>query len=116
VLVAAVGIKKSDVAQTDLNSNGVWFTTWELLRDNKRAQGHLGQAIIVNPKQFEKTTEDKLNYLVIATVPNDNCASYWAGFGWDKSGQFSDYAAWKTYVEQFSRELASPIEISVSAD
>jgi hypothetical protein len=46
----------------------------------------------------------------------DNSVSYWAGFFWDKSGQFPGYDAWKTYVDQFSQGLASPIEVSVSAE
>jgi hypothetical protein len=63
-----------------------------------------------------KTTDDKLNYLLIAKASRDNTISYWAGFGWDKSSQFSDYDSWKTYADQFAKSTLSPIEVSVSGN
>ena len=45
-----------------------------------------------------------------------NTVSYWAGFGWDKSGQFADGEAWKTYVDQFAQGLQSPIEVRFPAE
>jgi hypothetical protein len=44
----------------------------------------------------------------------DNAEEHWAGFGWDKSGQFADADAWKTYVDQFAQGLQSPIEVTVA--
>jgi hypothetical protein len=66
----------------------------------------------VDPKLFQQSTEDKGNILVLAKVPSDNVASYWAGFGWDKSGHFADYEAWKDYVEKFAQAANSPIELT----
>ena len=62
---------------------------------------------------YEKQTEDQYNLLMLARVPDNNTASYWAGFYWDKSGQFADYEAWKEYIDQFAQGLLSPIEVSV---
>ena len=78
----------------------------------EKNQGHQGVAIIVDPKLFIKQADDKRDTLILARVPQDNIASYWAGFGWDKSGQFSDEQSWKTYVDQFAQSLLSPIEVS----
>jgi hypothetical protein len=77
--------------------------------------GHQGVAVIVDPKLFVKQIEDKRDTLILARVPQDNVASYWAGFCWDKAGQCGDEQAWKTYVDQFAQGLLSPIEVSVSA-
>jgi hypothetical protein len=77
--------------------------------------GEQGLAIIVDPKLFVKQTEDERNLLVLAKVPQDNVASYWAGFCWDKAGRYTDEQAWKTYVDQFAQGLLSPIEVTVSA-
>ena len=66
------------------------------------------------PSCSSKQTEDKRNTLILARVPEDNIASYWAGFCWDKAGQCADEQAWKTYVDQFAQGLLSPIEVSVS--
>jgi len=39
--------------------------------------------------------------------------SYWAGFAWDRAGQITSAESWKTYVDQFSERLRSPIEVGV---
>jgi len=116
VLTVGIGIKKKDVTQTDAKVSRCSFTTWEQLRDDKLGESHLGQVIALDPKLLVKTTDDKLNYLLIARPSKNNSISYWAGFGWDKSGQFADYEAWKTYVDEFARGALSPIEVSVSAN
>lgn len=40
--------------------------------------------------------------------------SYWAGFGWDKSGDFADMAAWDAYLAAFARRVRNPVEVTVS--
>lgn len=111
-LTNGIGIKKIDVVQQEADASRGTLTTWEPLKQDKKGS-FLGSAIIVDPKQWVKSTEDKLNVLVLAGTPEDNTASYWAGFGWTRSGQFADYAAWKNYVDQFARGLESPIEVEV---
>jgi len=115
-LTVGIGIKKKDVTQTDVKISRCSFTTWEQLRDDKLGGSHLGQVIVLDPKLLVKTAEDKLNYLLIAKMPKDNTISYWAGFGWDKSEQFADYEAWKTYADQFAQGALSPIEVTVLAN
>lgn len=114
-LTTGIGIRKVDVVQKDSDKDKGWLTTWEVLKQDKKDHSNLGCAIVVDPKLLVTTTEDKQNKLVIARVPQDNTASYYAGFGWDHSGQFADYSAWKTYVDQFAQGLLSPIDVSVSA-
>jgi len=115
-LAVGIGIKKKDVTQTDAKISRCSFTTWEQMRDDKLGGSHLGQVIVLDPKLLVKTAEDKLNYLLIAKTSKDNTISYWAGFGWDKSGQFADYEAWKTYADLFAQGALSPIEVTVSAN
>ena len=115
-LTVGLGIKKKDVTQTDAKISRCSFTTWEQLRDDKLGESHLGQVIVLDPKLLVKTAEDKLNYFLIARASKDNSISYWAGFGWDKSGQFADYDSWKAYTDEFAQGVLSPIEVSVSPD
>jgi hypothetical protein len=111
-LTTGIGLKKVSGESKDLNAERGWLVKWERMEKNA---GNQGLAIIVDPKLFVKQTEDQRNLLVLARVPQDNVASYWAGFCWDKAGQCTDEQAWKTYVDQFSQGLLSPIEVSVSA-
>jgi len=114
-LTCGIGIKKSDVVQKDFAAAQGALTTWEPVKADRKGSSHFASAIVVDPRQLEKMTEDGLNLLLLAKVPKDNVASYWAGFGWDYSGQFADYQAWQTYVERFAQGLASPIEVRITA-
>jgi hypothetical protein len=110
-LTMGIGLKKVSGERKELNAERGWLVSWERVEKN---EGYQGVAVIVDPKQFVKQTEDQRNLLILAQVPNDDIASYWAGFCWDKAGQYGDEQAWKTYVDQFSQGLLSPIEVSVS--
>ncbi len=110
-LITGVGLKKVTGEHSDVNTERGWLAKWEPMEMNA---GEQGLAAIVDPNLFEKQTEDQYNLLMLARVPADNIASYWAGFCWDRSGQFADFEAWKTYIDQFAQGLLSPIEVSVS--
>jgi hypothetical protein len=110
-LITAIGIRKADVAQKDASAELGRVATWEPVK--KGAAGNQGVAVIVDPKLVQQMTEDDKNLLVVAKVP-ETVATYWAGGTWDKSGHFADFAAWKTYVDDFARGVRSPIQVSVA--
>jgi len=110
-LTTGIGLKKVGSEQVEANVEHGWLLKWEKMEKNA---GNQGLAIIVDPKILVKQTEDKLNQLILAKASVDNVASYWAGFCWDKAGQFTEAAAWKKYVDEFAQGLASPVEISVA--
>lgn len=109
-LTTGIGLKKAAGEQVEANLERGWLLKWEKVEKNA---GNQGLAIIVDPKSLEKQTEDKLNHLLLAKVPEPNVASYWAGFAWDKAGQITSAEAWKKYVDEFAQGLATPIEVSV---
>lgn len=110
-LTTGIGLKKVKGEQKEFNAEHGWLVSWE---DMDKNAGKQGVAIIADPKLIEKQTEDKLNNLVLAKVPENNAATYWAGFCWDKAGPFTDSEAWKKYVDEFAQGLQSPIELSVA--
>ena len=109
-LTTGIGLKKTAGEQIEANAERGWLLKWEKVEKNA---GNQGLAIIVDPKTFEKQTDDKLNQLILAKVSDNNIATYWAGFCWDKAGQLADAAAWKKYVDDFAQGVRSPIEVSV---
>jgi hypothetical protein len=112
-LVCVIGMKKVKDEEKHFNAEHGWLSSWEPMEKNLGMQG---VALVVDPKMLQKEAEDQQNNLLLVKAGADNSVSYWAGFFWDKSGQFPGYDAWKTYVDQFSQGLASPIEVSVSAE
>jgi hypothetical protein len=109
-LTAGIGLKKTAGEQVEANAERGWLLKWEKVEKNA---GNQGLAIIVDPKTFEKQTEDKLNHHILAKV-SEVWTTYWAGFCWDKAGQLTDAAAWQKYVDEFAQGTQSPIEVSVS--
>jgi hypothetical protein len=110
-LIAAMGLKKVAGEQLELNATNGWLVNWQKM---EKQPGSEGVAIVFDPKQFIQPAGDKLNNLVIAKVSDKNVADYWAGFGWDQTGQFADAAAWIKYVDEFAQGLRSPIVVTVS--
>jgi len=108
----AIGIRKADLASKETSEPAGWFAAWEPIK--KGASGNMGSALVVDPKLRQSATEDEKNVLVIAKLTGDTI-TYWAGGGWDRSGHFADFAAWKSYVDAFARGAQSPIEVSVTA-
>jgi hypothetical protein len=78
--------------------------------------GMQGLALIADPGIIEKPTEDRLNHLLVLKTAPDHSVLYWAGFAWDKAGPVTTAEAWKKYVDDFAQALASPIQVSISAE
>jgi Domain of unknown function (DUF4861) len=109
-LAVAVGLKKVKDEQKQFNAERGWLTIWEPMDKNLGMQG---LAVVVNANDVDKLVEDKLNHLVVLKPRTTFPVSYWAGFAWDRAGKITSAESWKTYVDQFSDRLRSPIEVSV---
>jgi hypothetical protein len=110
-LTAGIGLRKAAGEQLESNTGQGWLLKWEKMAKDA---GNQGLAVIVDSRQWEKTTSDELNQLVLVRAGEDDVVSYWAGFAWDKAGQITGAAAWKQYVDEFAQGAASPIEVKVT--
>ncbi|HHY84194.1 MAG TPA: DUF4861 domain-containing protein [Verrucomicrobia bacterium] len=111
-LTMAAGLKKVSGEQREQNTERGWIAKWERMEKNA---GNQGLALVANPGDFQSLAEDRLNWLMISKVSAENVGVYWAGFCWDKAGQFTSLDAWKKYVDEFSQGLRSPIQLTVSS-
>jgi pectinesterase len=111
-LISAVGLKKVAGEERTFNAELGWMGVWEKVEKN---QGMQGLAIVVPPASLAGGAQDKLNNLLLVKATPGNTVSYWAGFTWEKAGQFADFAAWRKYLDEFAQGLASPIQVSVAA-
>ena len=85
--------------------------TWEPVKE----AGSLGCGIVMDPAAITGTPEADGNMLVTTAVPQGGPVVYYAGFGWDRSGDFTSLADWDRYVDQFSRRLRAPVKVTVAA-
>ncbi|QCX01948.1 DUF4861 domain-containing protein [Aggregatimonas sangjinii] len=97
----------------DIHQEDGWISYWEPHEDSE-----LGTAIVVPGMAmagFEYYDTDKTDesnfYAHIATL-NDK-ATYYAGFGWKKSGQFENKAEWNDYLTRFADCLKNPLVVEI---
>jgi unsaturated rhamnogalacturonyl hydrolase len=74
--------------------------------------GRIGTAVIV-PGGFKEIVDAAENRLALAEAELDRTFVYYAGAGWNQSGDFGDANAWETYVRDFARRLASPLVVKI---
>lgn len=91
-----------------------WFRYWEPLDD-----AYLGTGIVLPPGEVQKwvdrrTKAKEQSHLLIVATPKANVLTYYAGFGWTKSGQFKSAVEWDTYLADFAQRLASPLIVTLS--
>ncbi len=112
--VYAAGIKKSEGSTMQSDRDEGWIRTWEPLAKGK--SGYLGCGIIADPRAVVEVTVADGNYLVVARAAPGRPASYYAGFGWDRSGDFAGVNEWQAYLQQFAKRVRSPLKVALSAN
>ncbi len=105
----AAGIRKLANAQVRIERAAGWFRTWEPVKDGI---GEFGCAVVLDPSSIADIAVADGNQVVIAHQP----ARYWAGAGWDKSGDFGGVADWDRYVDEWAKRVASPLRVQVTAE
>jgi hypothetical protein len=90
-----------------------WFRYWEPVDDS-----FLGTGVVVAPRyitayQDHRSAAKDESQLYVVTKPAKDEVVFYAGFGWQKSGQFKAAAEWDAYLAGFAQRLASPLEVSV---
>ena len=103
------------IKEKDVGEAKQWVGVWQDQQDAK-----LGLGIVVDPAyvidtlEFTSLQKDK-SHVFIKLKPIDNAISYYAGFGWSKSGQFNTHSDWFSYLDNFSQKLNSPLRIKVNS-
>ena len=107
---AGIRMAKGVVPRVD-RERGV-VRTWEHLTsygDN----GWLGCGLAIDPATVVDVAEAAGNQLMVARTPRGQPATWYAGSGWDRSGDFPDVAAWDLYLDAFAARLRSPLAVEV---
>ena len=108
----AAGIKKHPEALVVRDKARGLLRTWEPV---KADGSHFGCAIVVEPAQAAEFAEADGNVLVVTSVAPGGVVTYYAGSGWDKSGDFTAVDDWDRYLDQAAQRIRSPLAVSVAA-
>ena len=89
-----------------------WCRYWEKIDD-----AYLGTGVVVVPSyllayQDHRSAQKDHSQLYMVTKPAQGTVVFYAGFGWQKSGQFATAAAWDAYLAGFAQRLAAPLAVS----
>ena len=108
----AIGItlhdNKGDVKRDSVSG---WFRYYEQIDSIG-----LGTGVVIRPQHLIASMDRRVkvkdqSQILVLTDARSNRVVYYAGFGWEKSGQFSSPAEWDKYLENFAACLAAPVEI-----
>jgi hypothetical protein len=108
----AAGIKKHPEALVVRDKARGLLRTWEPVKTDG---SHFGCAIVVEPAQAAEFAEADGNVLVVTSVAPGGVVTYYAGSGWDKSGDFTAVDDWDRYLDQAAQRIRSPLAVSVAA-
>jgi hypothetical protein len=75
--------------------------------------GWLGCGVVVDPAAVIDAKEEGGNQLVVARTAGGQPATWYAGSGWDRSGDFPDVAAWDRHLDAFAARVRSPLKVEV---
>jgi len=86
------------------------MSLWEKYKED----GQLGTAVVLAPGEQGSFTEDQHDYLLLTQATPSKAVRYYAGAGWDRSGDFSSKEDWNATVASLAARLASPVTLSYS--
>ena len=108
----AAGIKKlADALVVRDKARGL-LRTWEPV---KADGSHFGCGIISEAGQVVDFAEADGNVLVVTGVAPGGVATYYAGSGWDRSGDFKTVDDWDVYLDQAAKRIRSPLAVFLAA-
>lgn len=97
--------------QTNYSNEG-WVSYWEPIDDSE-----MGMAAWIDRKDmlgYQKVEGGDLdnNHIWLLAAPKNNKCTYYAGFGWKKSGQFDSEESWKDYITTQIDRMKNPLLIT----
>lgn len=111
-----IGITLHDgKGEVKLNQQEGWFRHWEPIND-----AYVGEGIVIEPNKVQKAfnhqskTPDQSQVLLV-TKPQETL-TYYAGFGWTKSGQVTTLEDWDKLLGRQAKIVGNPLKISVVKD
>lgn len=113
----AIGIAKlpdAKLGKVTRDDKAHTLSVWHNYADKN--SGSLGCGVVLDPQvEFVGFAEDADNFLILAKAKSGVPLRYYAGAGWDRSGDFPDVASWEAYLAAFAARLRSPLVVKVTA-
>jgi hypothetical protein len=90
--------------QTDYSPDG-WISYWEPIGDSEIGTGaFVGKDVLLGHLKVANAKPDWKHIWLLA-APKNNKVTYYVGFGWKKSGQFSSKKEWTEYLDKAVKRM-----------
>jgi len=108
----ACGLVKRPNTRWYKNDEHHWMSLWGLTTDSL-VNGYLGTGVVFPGNRFTGWTEDSLQYIALLRTNGKSVLSYYAGAGWTRSGDFKSEEDWNGYLDRFSVNLQTPLQLAI---
>ena len=108
----AAGIRKPEGTPPRVDRERGVVRTWEHLT-RYGENGWLGCGVVIDPGVVVGVAEAAGSQLLVGRTPRGQPATWYAGSGWDRSGDFPDASAWDRHLDDFVARLRSPLAVEV---
>ena len=96
-----------------INKEYGWVSYWEPHGDSQLGTGIVvPNNAMVGYEHYVTNIQDASNLFAHISI-EDSMITYYAGFGWKKSGQFQNKTKWNEYLQHFSEGLKNPLLVQV---
>jgi hypothetical protein len=96
-----------------INKEYGWVSYWEPHGDSQLGTGIVvPNNTMVGHEHYVTNVQDASNLFAHISI-EDSIITYYAGFGWKKSGQFQNKTEWNDYLQHFSEGLKNPLLVQV---
>jgi len=75
--------------------------------------GFLGTAVLVPDNKITRVYEDSIHAYALCSVLTGKPFTYYTGAGWTRSGDFKNIEDWLDYLENYMKNLETPLVIDV---
>jgi hypothetical protein len=112
-LPIAIGLGEHPGAEALLRPKEGWMRVWEPTDTN--SVGNDGIGLVIGPGRGFEMKETVGHALAVVSAKSGDPVVFYAGAGWDKSGDFPSSHTWDEYLAHFAKCIRSPLKISVSS-
>jgi hypothetical protein len=113
-LPVAIGLQEHGTFQTVIHADQGWMRVWEPTDD--KLAGKLGVGLVISPSLGAEMKEAVGHALTVVHAENGKPVVFFAGAGWEKSGEFLTVKSWDDSLSQFAKRVRSPLQVTISKE
>ena len=88
-----------------------WVRYWEPMDGSELGLGLVMDPEVIQEVKERRTSTPDQSHILILANPKEEKLTYYAGFGWKKSGQFNSVEEWDQYLMNYAKRIDAPLQV-----